>query len=92
MQKGKKVNENIKMQNMEDISNHEGISDKFDELGPKECALADEMQDFEKKVESKKGNKYLSGKTNEDEKIIAFLGDELKEKRPFITAYFRKDN
>ena len=56
MQKGKKVNENIKMQNMEDISNHEGISDKFDELGPKECALADEMQDFEKKVESKKGN------------------------------------
>lgn len=42
--------------------------------------------------ESKKGNKYLSGKTNEDEKIIAFLGDELKDKRPFITAYFRKDN
>ena len=41
--------------------------------------------------ESKKGNKYLSGKTNENEKIIAFLGDEHEEKRPFITAYFRKD-
>ena len=26
--------------------------------------------------ESKKGNKFLTGKTNEDEKIIAFIGDE----------------
>ncbi len=41
--------------------------------------------------ESKKGNKFLSGKTNENEKIIAFLGDENHEKRPFITAYFKKD-
>ena len=42
-------------------------------------------------TESKKGNKFLTGKTNENEKIIAFLGDENKEKRPYITAYFKKD-
>ena len=42
--------------------------------------------------ESKKGNKFLTGKTNEDEKIIAFIGDENQEKRPYIRAYFRKDN
>ena len=42
-------------------------------------------------TESKKGNKFLTGKTNEDEKIIAFLGDVNKEKRPYITAYFKKD-
>ena len=42
--------------------------------------------------ESKKGNKYLSGVTNENEKIIAFLGNENEEKRPYITAYFRKDS
>ena len=41
--------------------------------------------------ESKKGNKFLTGKTNEEEKIIAFLGDVNKEKRPYITAYFKKD-
>lgn len=42
-------------------------------------------------AESKKGNKFLTGKTNEEEKIIAFLGDVNKEKRPYITAYFKKD-
>lgn len=56
MQKEKKEYDKRKIQSIEDISNHEGISDKFDELGPKESALADEMQDFEKKVESKKDN------------------------------------
>ena len=40
---------------------------------------------------SKKGNKFLTGVTNENEKIIAFLGEIEKEKRPFITAYFKKD-
>ena len=42
-------------------------------------------------AESRKGNKFLTGVTNENEKIIAFLGEIEKEKRPFITAYFKKD-
>ena len=41
--------------------------------------------------ESRKGNKFLTGVTNENEKIIAFLGEIDKDKRPYITAYFKKD-
>ena len=40
---------------------------------------------------SKKGNLYLSGITNENEKIIAYYGDRLKEARPFIRGYFREE-
>ncbi len=40
---------------------------------------------------SKQGNDYLSGKTNENENIIAFYGDEHQEKRPYIRGYFKKD-
>lgn len=59
----KQVNENDKrtIQNIVEFSNHEGISEGYDELGPKECPLAEEMQDYEQKVEAKKkkadGNK-----------------------------------
>lgn len=42
--------------------------------------------------ESKKGNKFLTGNTNENEKIIAFLGNVNEEKRPYIKAYFRKED
>lgn len=38
---------------------------------------------------SKADNKYLSGLTNEKEKVIAFYGDEHKEARPFIKGYFK---
>lgn len=41
-------------------------------------------------VTSKKGNTYLSGKTNEDEKIIAYYGDIHKEARPYIKGYFKE--
>lgn len=40
---------------------------------------------------SNQGNDYLSGKTNENENIIAFYGDEHQEKRPYIRGYFKKD-
>ena len=40
---------------------------------------------------SKAGNTYLSGVTNENEKIIAYFGDDSQEKRPYIRAYFKKD-
>lgn len=43
------------------------------------------------KSTSKAGNDYLSGLTNENEKIIAYFGDESDEKRPYIKAYFKKD-
>ena len=54
MKKQANENDKSKIQNIVDISNHEGISEGYDELGPKECPLADEMQDYEQKVEAKK--------------------------------------
>lgn len=40
---------------------------------------------------SKNDNAYLSGKTNEDEKLIGFYGNESGEARPFIRCYYRED-
>lgn len=34
--------------------------------------------------------KYLSGSTNENEKLVGFYGKENEEKRPFIRAYYEK--
>ena len=36
---------------------------------------------------SKKETKYLSGKTNENEQVVAYYGNEFEEKRPFIRVY-----
>lgn len=38
---------------------------------------------------SKAGTTYLSGYTNENEKIIAFYGDMHKETAPYLKGYFR---
>lgn len=38
---------------------------------------------------SKSDSKYLSGSTNENEKLVGFFGDENKEARPFIRVYFK---
>lgn len=35
-----------------------------------------------------KSGKYLSGKTNENEKVVGFYGEENKEARPYIRVYF----
>lgn len=35
-----------------------------------------------------KSAKYLSGKTNENEKVVGFYGEENKEARPYIRVYF----
>ena len=42
-------------------------------------------------TKSKQDNIYLNGVTNENEKIIAFYGDEKDEKRPYVKGYFKKD-
>ena len=42
-------------------------------------------------AKSKQDNIYLNGVTNENEKIIAFYGDEKDEKRPYVKGYFKKD-
>ena len=38
------------------------------------------------------GKAGLSGLTNENEKLIAFFGDETDSKRPYIKGYFTKEN
>lgn len=40
---------------------------------------------------SKNENSYLSGTTDEKEKIIAFYGKKNEEARPYIRAYYRED-
>lgn len=39
---------------------------------------------------SKNEKRYLTGSTDENEKIIAFYGDINKEARPYIRAYFKE--
>lgn len=39
--------------------------------------------------ESKSGNKYLTGITNEKENVVGFYGEETKEARPYIRVYFQ---
>lgn len=40
---------------------------------------------------SPKEVRYLTGVTDEKEKLVCFYGDEHKEARPYIRAYFRKE-
>lgn len=37
-----------------------------------------------------KSGKYLTGLTNEKEKLVAFYGEETKEARPYVRVYFSK--
>ena len=41
--------------------------------------------------ESSKGTRYLTGTTDEKEKIVAFYGKEHEEMRPYIRAYFKDE-
>ena len=40
---------------------------------------------------SKNDNKYLTGSTNENEKLVAFYGKENEEKRPYIRVYYKEN-
>ena len=40
---------------------------------------------------NKTGKEYLTGTTNEKEKLIAFFGSEHEENKPYIKGYFKKD-
>lgn len=40
---------------------------------------------------SKNNNRYLTGTTNEKEKLIAFYGNSEDEKRPYIRAYYKNN-
>ena len=37
------------------------------------------------------GKRYLTGSTDEKEKLVAFYGKEDEEKKPYIRAYFKED-
>ena len=37
---------------------------------------------------SKQETRYLSGSTNDKEKLVGFYGDKKEEKRPYIRVYF----
>lgn len=40
---------------------------------------------------SKNEKRYLTGSTNEKEKLIAFYGNNNEEKRPYIRAYYKNN-
>lgn len=40
-------------------------------------------------VSEEKGTRYMTGKTNEEEKIVAFYDNEEKENRPYLKCYFK---
>ena len=42
-------------------------------------------------VSESKGTKYLTGSTNDKEKLVAFYGKENQEARPYIKAYYKED-
>lgn len=42
-------------------------------------------------VSETKGTKYLTGSTNDKEKLVAFYGKENQEARPYIKAYYKED-
>lgn len=37
---------------------------------------------------SKQDTRYLSGSTNDKEKLVGFYGDKKEEKRPYVRVYF----
>lgn len=59
-------------------------------------ALVDDKQDIEvaslwENVSEGKGTRYLTGTTNDDEKLVAFYGKENEEKRPYIRVYYKEN-
>lgn len=40
---------------------------------------------------SENDKKYLTGTTNDKEKLVAFYGKENEEKRPYIRAYYKQN-
>ena len=40
---------------------------------------------------SAKETEYLTGTTDENERLVAFIGDVHKEMRPYIRAYFKEE-
>lgn len=42
-------------------------------------------------VSEGKGTRYLTGSTNDKEKLVAFYGKEHQEKRPYIRAYYKEN-
>lgn len=55
-----------------------------DEKGSRKDEVASLWENIDKKDE-----KYLTGTTNEKEKLVAWYGKENEEKRPYVRAYFQ---
>lgn len=42
-------------------------------------------------ISESKNTRYLTGSTNDNEKIVAFYGKQEDEKRPYIRAYYKEN-
>lgn len=59
-------------------------------------SLVEGKQDIEvaslwENVSENKGTRYLTGSTNDNEKLVAFYGKEHEEARPYLRAYYKQD-
>lgn len=78
------VNSNKKNPNQPDISVYENIKGEDGKYtkGTEEIAtLWSNISDA--------GKRFLSGSTNEDEKLVGFYGELTDEKRPYIRVYYK---
>ena len=50
-----------------------------------------EVADLWESISEGKGTRYLTGTTEDKEKLVAFYGQDSQEKRPYIRAYFKED-
>lgn len=50
-----------------------------------------EVADLWESVSEGKGTRYLTGSTNDREKLVCFYGKEHQEMRPYIRAYYKED-
>lgn len=53
-------------------------------------SIGDQLVALWKTISNSK-REYLTGSTNENEKLIGFYGDEHNEKIPYIKVYYKKD-
>lgn len=42
-------------------------------------------------ISESKGTRYLTGTTNDSEKLVAFYGKENEEKRPYLRVYYKEN-
>lgn len=76
-------NTNKKNANEPDIRVYLSSNDEKEKALTSVCSLWENI--------GKNNKRYLSGTTDENERIVAFYNDKSQDKRPYIRAYYKED-